>query len=76
MTILDSLRPIPGLRVLVTAGGGGIDEALHHVQLVVHGQLHRHERPRGGRGRRGQGRGPPRQPGKLPLREAKAKHKH
>ena len=40
MTILDSLRPAPGLRVLVTAGAGGIGAAIarafHHAGARVH----------------------------------------
>ena len=40
MTLLDSLRPVPGLRVLVTAGGGGIGavvaRAFHEAGARVH----------------------------------------
>ncbi|WP_311136513.1 hypothetical protein [Hymenobacter cellulosilyticus] len=36
----------------VVEAGGGFDDALHHVELVVNGQLHRHPGPFGRGGRR------------------------
>lgn len=40
MTLLDSLRPIPGLRVLVTAGGGGIGAVIARAFQEAGARVH------------------------------------
>ncbi len=40
MTVLDSLRPAPGLRVLVTAGGGGIGAAIARAFAEAGAHVH------------------------------------
>jgi NAD(P)-dependent dehydrogenase (short-subunit alcohol dehydrogenase family) len=40
MTVLDSLRPAPGLRVLVTAGGGGIGATIARAFAEAGARVH------------------------------------
>jgi hypothetical protein len=62
----------------VVEGGGGVDYPLHHVLLVVEGQLHRDAGPGSGLGGNRQGRGGVGAPGQareLPLPRAEAQNK-
>lgn len=40
MTVLDSLRPVPGLRVLITAGGSGIGAAIARAFAEAGAHVH------------------------------------